>query len=186
MADFLEDDESCPMNEHRFGHQEWDRLEETFINAGYREGITAGKEEALQEGFDGGFAEHGAPIGREIGLLRGTAAGLLIYLQSPSSMTPSGATPADEDTRQRQRRDAQAIVTGLAALPLVDLLPPDAEALEHAKEHAESDGRDGASKSATTEGEEAKAKWEAAKSGMEGLKSRLNALLGEVGLEIRV
>lgn len=33
MADFLEDDES-DYGEHRFGHQEWDKLEENFVNVG--------------------------------------------------------------------------------------------------------------------------------------------------------
>jgi hypothetical protein len=37
---------------------------------GYREGITAGKESALQEGFDTGFASVGAPLGRDIGFIR--------------------------------------------------------------------------------------------------------------------
>ncbi|KAI0315889.1 hypothetical protein OF83DRAFT_1164597 [Amylostereum chailletii] len=35
---------------------EWQKLSDDFTNAGYREGITAGKEGALQEGFDAGFA----------------------------------------------------------------------------------------------------------------------------------
>lgn len=32
MADFLEDDDPSDLAEHRFGQQEWDRLEESFVN----------------------------------------------------------------------------------------------------------------------------------------------------------
>lgn len=32
MADFLEDDDSSATADHRFGYQEWDRLEENFVN----------------------------------------------------------------------------------------------------------------------------------------------------------
>lgn len=35
MADFLEDDDPSEMAEHRFGQQEWDKLEETFVNVRY-------------------------------------------------------------------------------------------------------------------------------------------------------
>ncbi|KAI0766395.1 hypothetical protein BD413DRAFT_605884 [Trametes elegans] len=36
---------------------EWTKISSEFTNAGYREGITAGKESALQQGFDEGFAQ---------------------------------------------------------------------------------------------------------------------------------
>jgi hypothetical protein len=32
MADFLEDDEPPSISDHRFGNQEWDKLEENFVN----------------------------------------------------------------------------------------------------------------------------------------------------------
>ncbi|KAG1765907.1 hypothetical protein EDD22DRAFT_978608 [Suillus occidentalis] len=35
---------------------DWAKLSNEFTNSGYREGIIAGKESALQEGFDAGFA----------------------------------------------------------------------------------------------------------------------------------
>ncbi|KAK0189685.1 hypothetical protein F5146DRAFT_1139093 [Armillaria mellea] len=43
------------------GEAEWNKMSSEFINTGYREGITAGKEAALQEGFDAGFAQVGSP-----------------------------------------------------------------------------------------------------------------------------
>lgn len=32
MADFLEDDDPSDVADHRFGNQEWDKLEENFMN----------------------------------------------------------------------------------------------------------------------------------------------------------
>jgi len=55
------------------------RLETTdcvCVQAGYREGVTAGKTSALQEGFDAGFAESGVPLGRQVGHARGMATAL--------------------------------------------------------------------------------------------------------------
>ncbi|KAG8925007.1 hypothetical protein FRC02_010050 [Tulasnella sp. 418] len=65
--------------------REWTRISETFHNDGYREGITTGKESALQQGFDDGFNDIGVPIGKEIGILRGIVTGLLHFVNSPSS-----------------------------------------------------------------------------------------------------
>ncbi|KAH9162714.1 hypothetical protein EDB89DRAFT_2024320 [Lactarius sanguifluus] len=45
---------------------------------GYRDGISSGKEVALQEGFDAAFACSGAPRGRELGVLRGLATAHLL------------------------------------------------------------------------------------------------------------
>ena len=36
MADLLEDDDPSELAEHRFGYQEWDKLEENFVNVGLR------------------------------------------------------------------------------------------------------------------------------------------------------
>jgi hypothetical protein len=36
MADLLEDDDPSDLAEHRFGYQEWDKLEENFTNVGVR------------------------------------------------------------------------------------------------------------------------------------------------------
>ncbi|EJD40910.1 hypothetical protein AURDEDRAFT_186862 [Auricularia subglabra TFB-10046 SS5] len=57
--------------------REWNKLHAEFTNAGFREGAIAGKEAALQDGFDDGFASTGAPAGRALGLLRGQAAAAL-------------------------------------------------------------------------------------------------------------
>ncbi|KAH9022331.1 hypothetical protein EDB85DRAFT_1996438 [Lactarius pseudohatsudake] len=46
---------------------EWTGLSTNFTTAGYRDGISSGKEAALEEGFDAGFARTGAPRGRELG-----------------------------------------------------------------------------------------------------------------------
>ncbi|CAE6522827.1 unnamed protein product [Rhizoctonia solani] len=101
--------------------REWNKLSTDFMTAGYREGITAGKESALQEGFDDGFASTGAPLGRQVGTLRGRANALLALCT------------------RRQLADLEAevreIVQGLARVKLSALAPPDMQAIEHAKEH---------------------------------------------------
>lgn len=98
-------------------------IELTWKQAGYREGITAGKESALQEGFDAGFVV-GAPIGRELGILRGISMGLLSFL----------TTSGEEESRVNVTRD---IVSNLGKIRLSDLAPRDLEAEEHARQHFE-------------------------------------------------
>ncbi|KAH9032821.1 hypothetical protein EDB84DRAFT_1243530, partial [Lactarius hengduanensis] len=83
---------------------EWTGLSTSFTTAGYRDGISSGKEAALQEGFDAGFARTGAPRGRELGVLRGLAAALLLHL----SRSSPAAHPAQ--TRVREIVDKLAAV----------------------------------------------------------------------------
>ncbi|KAI9430227.1 hypothetical protein H4582DRAFT_2064040 [Lactarius indigo] len=84
---------------------EWAGLSTTFTTAGYRDGISAGKEAALQEGFDAGFARSGAPRGRELGVLRGLAAALLLHLSRAAE-----PEPASTQTRVREIVDKLAAV----------------------------------------------------------------------------
>ncbi|KAH8112035.1 hypothetical protein DFH11DRAFT_532854 [Phellopilus nigrolimitatus] len=118
--------------------REWSRMSDQFTSAGYREGITAGKESALQGGFDRGFADVGAPVGRHVGNLRGLAAGLLSFLDSSrhqcSQACETGALPLHDDLR--------SIVERLSRIHFADLEPPDTEALEHALEHSKNDNGD--------------------------------------------
>ncbi|CAE6415539.1 unnamed protein product [Rhizoctonia solani] len=107
--------------------REWNKLSNDFITAGYREGITAGKESALQEGFDDGFASTGAPLGRQVGTLRGQANALLALCTRQQL--------ADLEAEVRE------IVQGLSRVKLSALAPPDMQAIEHAREH-ESDAPD--------------------------------------------
>jgi hypothetical protein len=86
--------------------------------AGYRDGISAGKEAALQEGFDAGFADTGAPRGRELGVLRGLAAALL-------HLSPRPAAEPDQTQTQARIRE---IVGKLATVRFADLVPPNEEA----------------------------------------------------------
>ncbi|KZT11982.1 uncharacterized protein LAESUDRAFT_161676 [Laetiporus sulphureus 93-53] len=106
---------------------EWSRLSSNFTTAGYREGITAGKESALQQGFNEGFAEVGVPLGREIGILRGMASALLSYL------TAAG----DKVQNQTVVDEARNIVSQLSAVRFSDIAPPDLEAERHARDHLE-------------------------------------------------
>jgi len=107
---------------------EWTKMSLEFTNAGYREGITAGKEGALQEGFDDGFASVGAPLGRELGLLRGMASALLSFLARAGNV--------EKDSVVGELRDISA---HLSSVRLSDIAPPDLEAERHAREHLEAE-----------------------------------------------
>lgn len=98
------------------------------VQAGYREGITAGKESALQEGFDDGFALVGAPLGRAIGLLRGAANAAMGFVSSRASDT-------DANALEQRKNEVRTIIGSLGRINLEDLAPRDAQAEEHAKEH---------------------------------------------------
>ncbi|CAL1709047.1 unnamed protein product [Somion occarium] len=110
---------------------EWAKISSDFQNAGYREGITAGKEGALQEGFDEGYAETGVPIGREIGNLRGISSALVSLLSSPTFVPEHG-------DREQFLQEARLISMELAELRFSDVAPPDLQAEQHAREHLES------------------------------------------------
>lgn len=192
-----------------------------LLQAGYREGITAGKEEALQEGFDAGFAEFGAPVGKEIGVLRGMSAALLVFLDKyppppmPLSTSPpsnSNSTPEDDEAPpvpadhdkgnasdsdvEKLKAEVRNLVKELASLKLAGLLPPDIEAMDHAKEHAAQAavGQEESSEGGAEEAKEgtevfsddinvekATAKWKEARASLEGLKERLRVVLKAVG-----
>ncbi|GJE85540.1 Yae1 family protein [Phanerochaete sordida] len=108
---------------------EWSKLSSDFVNAGYREGITAGKEGALQEGFDEGFAQTGAPLGRNLGLLRGFSSSIASFLSSSSAQ--------DLADRAQLLEEVRAISSALSNVRFSDIVPPDMQAIEHAKEHLE-------------------------------------------------
>ncbi|KAH9959784.1 hypothetical protein BC827DRAFT_1268552 [Russula dissimulans] len=131
---------------------EWAKLSSNFQNAGYRDGITEGKEAALQEGFDAGFAQAGAPRGRELGLLRGLAGALLLHLTRaaaaatatavhPSAAERSSASAAPAaHTAPHVRAHVRAvreIVDALATVRFADIAPsPPPEEAEHLHAHA--------------------------------------------------
>lgn len=102
---------------------------------GYREGITAGKEAYLQQGFNDGFAHVGVPLGREIGLLRGFASAILAYLKSPTC----NIEPSVHETLLQETRTVAAT---LNQIRFSDIAPPDLEAEQHEREHRETAGRD--------------------------------------------
>ena len=101
------------------------------LKVGYREGITAGKEAALQEGFDAGFAHAGAPIGRELGILRGISSAILALLRSSTTMN---------ENEESTLADAHEISSQLSKIRFSDIMPRDLEAEEHAHQHLEEEG----------------------------------------------
>lgn len=144
----------------------------TRTQAGYREGITAGKESALQEGFDAGFVV-GAPIGRSLGILRGISMGLVSFLASS------------------QVDEARDIALNLGNIRFSDLAPRDLEAEEHAREHIEED-EELAEKRKMEELEDMLAQLNSAKHGrptskdLDKLKGSLQVLCEKLGLNINL
>lgn len=138
--------------------------------AGYRDGISAGKEAALQEGFDAGFARAGAPRGRELGVLRGLAAALLHHL------TRSSPGPAAE-TQARARE----IVDRLAAMRFADLVLPDEEtATLHDADALYHGGASGSGSASEAQPERIRSSADDLRS----LRTQLRTLLLESGLNV--
>ncbi|KAJ3869360.1 hypothetical protein EV359DRAFT_76770 [Lentinula novae-zelandiae] len=136
---------------------EWSKMSSVFTTTGYREGITAGKESALQEGFDTGFATIGTPIGREVGMLRGMVSALLASINSSENL-PGGESTLTE---------ARSIAFQLSKIHFSEIAPRDLEAEAHAREHSEMDEED----AGMEESEEL-----AEKRQMEGLEDMLKRL----------
>ena len=84
----------------------------------------------MQEGFDAGFADTGAPIGRELGILRGISSAILALLRSSTAVNEMESIQAD----------AQEISSQLSKIRFSDIMPRDLEAEEHARQHLEEGG----------------------------------------------
>src|SRR6202012_3090588 len=80
-----------------------------------------GKEDALQTGFDQGFATTGVPLGRRLGLVRGTSAALNMFAKQ-RRLYPELVERTDRLEQEFCQLDWRQ-------------LAPIDEALEHAKEH---------------------------------------------------
>lgn len=83
---------------------------------------------------------------------------------------------------QEHRRAVRDIAAQLGGLNLAELLPPDTEAIEHAKEHVHADIRVTTAIDADLEMEEGRRTWENAQVKLEELRQRLNAILDDLGL----
>lgn len=105
-----------------------------MLQAGYRDGITNGKNARLQAGFDQGFAL-AAPYARELGSLRGVAASYLTLLTTASAAKYAGPILADLQDKDSLVAELRELVTALGKLDEQKVLPVDAEAEEHAKSH---------------------------------------------------
>ncbi|KAI1317938.1 hypothetical protein EDD11_007460 [Mortierella claussenii] len=93
-GDAIWDEDDNVSYDRAIAEREWSRLNDTFGNSGYREGIEEGKEGTLQEGFNQGWSE-GVHYGHELGRLRGLISPLIEYIKSlpsPPAATASTAT----------------------------------------------------------------------------------------------
>ena len=188
--------DDAPSSSTTHAETEWTRLSSAFQNvrppsplcpdpglianqpqAGYRDGITAGKESALQQGFDAGFAQAGAPRGRELGILRGIASALLLHLsraqaQAQAQTHPQSQTAIEEEEQKQAKPKAKAatatampavreIVDALAAVRFADIAPaPPPDEAEHthcaADEAKYEEEEEGGAAAAAEEGEQAR------------------------------
>lgn len=113
-------------------------LASCYIQVGYREGITEGKEAKLQQGFDEGFAAS-VPTSRRIGRLRGQAHSFLAYLKALQTSTSSTSTSSSSQNTALVRslfQETSHLLSSLSNIKRQDLFPPDLEAKAHAKTHA--------------------------------------------------
>lgn len=163
---WLDDDESQTISTNgaapaaQISGQEWDKLSSRYSDvrsffcwghcvcepdgrslrrqAGYRDGITAGKNAKLQTGFDQGFAL-AAPYARELGSLRGVAASLLSLLTTASgakhASTLYDSLEGGGSSKESVVAELREIVNALGKIDAVRILPVDAEAEKHAKSH---------------------------------------------------
>jgi len=92
----------------------------------------------VQEGFDTGFADVGAPLGRDLGLIRGHSSALLSFLIS----APSAALGVLENDKEALAQEAREIATQLGNIRYSDIEPRDLEAEQHAREHLEAEGEE--------------------------------------------
>ncbi|KZT50676.1 hypothetical protein CALCODRAFT_444232 [Calocera cornea HHB12733] len=158
--------------------REWNSLAEKYTNDGYREGITAGKEAHLQEGFDQGFSETGVPVGRNLGNMRGTAAALLQYLTQTQSHASSDAGPSPQVRADLE--EMKFITQRLAELQFRDVAPRDAEAIAHAREHGIEEEEDAGQHLANALGG---MKTVDGQTRLKELSDRLHAILTRMGLQ---
>ena len=174
------------------------------LQTGYREGITAGKLSTLQNGFDHGFNEVGAFLGREVGHLRGQIAALLLLLTSPAPSSSSSSSSSNTNairkvagthrarsapasslpllshpSLEEARRELEILAKELDALTLARLAEPDYEAMEHELEHQDESPQDDGGSKVKQETEEEKKAREAV---LNHLKQRVRHVREMLGL----
>lgn len=90
------DDEAAGAAGQQSLEREWQSRREEHYSSGYREGLEAGKHEAVQEGFDAGYAQ-GAAAGFSCGAARGAE----VALRALAPRLPDVAAKL-QDARQQQ------------------------------------------------------------------------------------
>lgn len=167
------------------------------LQAGYKEGITAGKQSQLQTGFDQGFSQ-AAPSARQIGSLRGISNGLLSLLTTSAGSKHGGFLPESITVTLKDEFiiELRELVRELNKFEELGLLGEDQEAVAHSKLH---NGDNGESLEAMEKREMREIEGLLGGAGMEGVKiekvevdpsqqvqdcqRRLAVLLSRCGLE---
>jgi hypothetical protein len=138
-------------DDHVGSATEWTRMSNEFTNvchlifyccdscliqhnqAGYREGITAGKESSVQHGFNHGYPI-GAALGRQTGFARGSLTAMLSFLTSSRSHS------LPDDVRESRTREAHEILALFSDVHVKDITSdrsqtvPDHEMMDQHKE----------------------------------------------------
>ncbi|KZV98857.1 hypothetical protein EXIGLDRAFT_831861 [Exidia glandulosa HHB12029] len=151
--------------------REWNKLQNEFTNAGFREGAIAGKEAALQDGFDHGF-DTGAPVGRSLGVLRGYAAAALAIVTKDATLQALEPDLRDiiaqlSNVRLHELVKDEPAVTTSSAHPHSDLLGSERSEVREMDELEAALGQLGSARPAE---------------GIDGLRARLQVLLSQLGL----
>lgn len=104
---------------------------------GYREGITAGKESTLQQGFDLSFRDVGAPLGRKVGILKGKASALTMFVQGRGPLSKEAAkSHVGSGDNESLRGQLAQLLKEIEAIELEHVAERDYEAEEHELMHA--------------------------------------------------
>lgn len=102
------------------------------LKDGYREGIGNGKESMIQTGFDQGFAQKGAPVGRRLGHVRGTLYALDTLL---ARRTKAGSGTNEQIGNQKLHTAVRRLKQRVDALQMTDVVERDWDAMEHELQH---------------------------------------------------
>ncbi|UZJ55113.1 hypothetical protein CBS101457_004433 [Exobasidium rhododendri] len=109
-------------NDYAMATRDTSKVQSKLFDEGYRVGITTGKEAMIQPGFDTGYNEKGAPVGKKYGVLMGTIGAMEFYLNKNEDATKS-------------LQDVLSLKAEVEGLKMHDMIERDWEALEHEREH---------------------------------------------------
>ncbi|XP_047115340.1 protein YAE1 homolog [Schistocerca piceifrons] len=88
----MDDESDNPEYDLMISSKDWQKVTNTHIQAGFREGAEEGRKNAFQKGFDVGYTE-GFSVGHKLGIIRG----VLSVLQNDTGHSPA---PSKEEEKR--------------------------------------------------------------------------------------